>query len=168
MYTSSVQTGRLVASDVTGVQRRTWRWVSSIGRWAFGDSSDDRLRCVLCGPVCIQTGKMAIGRVRWVSIGLWPASSDNLTASLLCSVQQAQLYTPDASDGMHRRVRWPWLRLFWRYQLGELRGSININPNPPFEVSCSFVQLKNTFQVQGSARALVRIVIWESKIKDPH
>jgi hypothetical protein len=36
-------------------------------------------------------------------------------------------------------------------------GCINTSSPPLLEVSCSFVQLRNTFEVQGSARALVRI-----------
>jgi hypothetical protein len=38
-------------------------------------------------------------------------------------------------------------------------GCINTSPPPLLEVSCFFVQLRNTFGVQGSARALVRIVV---------
>jgi hypothetical protein len=65
-----------------------------------------------------------------------------------------------ASGHPDRSVRSTRFLLSWHITVEIEWGGINTSPTRPCYVSCSFVQLKNTFQVQGSARALVRIEIW--------
>jgi hypothetical protein len=49
--------------------------------------------------------------------------------------------------------------LSWHITVGIECGEYKYIPYTCFEVSCSFVQLRNTFYMQGSARALVRVEI---------
>jgi hypothetical protein len=49
--------------------------------------------------------------------------------------------------------------LSWHITVGIECGEYKYIPYTSFEVSCSFVQLRNTFHMQGSARALVRVEI---------